>query len=117
MPVGLKGKVYRMEVRPDVMYGAECWPMKKTQVQKLMVAEMRMIRWICGYTRMNKVSNGVIRDLAKVAPIEDKIRETRLRWFDHVKRRSVDAPVRRCARINIPDGKRGRADQRRVWTR
>ena len=36
------------------------------------------------------------------------MRETRLRWFGHVKRRSVDAPVRRCERINIPEGKRGR---------
>jgi len=36
------------------------------------------------------------------------MRESRLRWFDHVKRRSVDAPARRCERINIPKGKRGR---------
>jgi len=61
-----------------------------------------------GYTRMDRIRNGVIRDLVKVAPIGDKIRETRLRWFGHVKRRSVDAPVRRCERINIPEGRRGR---------
>ena len=68
---------------------------------------MRMIRWICGYTRIDRIRNGVIRDLVKVAPIEDKMRETRLRWFGHVKR-SVDASVRRCERTNIPKGKRGR---------
>jgi len=73
-----------------------------------MVAEMRMIRWMCGYTKMDRISNKVITDLVKVASIEDKMRETRLRWFDHVKRRSVDAPVRRCERINIPESKRGR---------
>ena len=55
MPVGLKGKVYRMVVRPAVLYGVECWCIKKTQVQKL--AEMRMIRWICGYMRIDKISN------------------------------------------------------------
>ena len=43
-----------------------------------------------------------------MTPIEDKMRETRLRWFGHVKRSSVDAPVRRCERINISKGKRGR---------
>ena len=63
---------------------------------------------MCGYSRMDRISNGVIRDLVKVAPIEDNMRETRLRWFDHVKRRSVDAPVRRCEMISIPGGKRGR---------
>jgi len=34
----------------------------------LLIVEMRMIRWMCGYTRMNRISNGVIRDLVKVAP-------------------------------------------------
>jgi len=43
--------------------------------------------------------------LVKVVSIEDKMRETRLRG-GHVKRRSVDAPVRRCERINIPEGKK-----------
>ena len=108
MPVRLKGKVYRTVVRPVVLYGSECWPIKKTQVLRLMVAEMRMIRWMCGYTRMDRIRNEVIRDLVKVAPIEGKMRETRLRWFGHVKRRSVDAPVRSCERINTPVGKRGR---------
>jgi len=70
-----------------------------------MVAE---IRWLCGYTRIARIRNAVIRDLVKVALIGDKMRETRLRWFGHVKRRSVDAPVTRCERINIPEGRRGR---------
>jgi len=108
VPLGLKGKVYRMEVRPAVLYGSECWLLKKMQVQRLSVAKMRMIRWMCGYTRINKISNEVIGDLVKVAAIGDKMRETRLRWFGHVKRKSVDAPVRRCERINIPEGRRGR---------
>ena len=60
-----------------------------------------------GYTRMDRIRNELIRDLVKVAPIEDKMRETKLRWFGHIKR-SVDAAVRRCERINIPEGKRGR---------
>jgi len=69
---------------------------------------MRMLRWMCGNTRLDRIRNGVMRDLVKVAPIEDKMRETRLRWFGHVKRRSVDAPMRRCELINIPGGKRER---------
>ena len=97
-----------MVVRPAVLYRLECWPIKKTQVQRLMVAEMTMIIWMCSYMRMDRVRNGIIRDLVKVTFIEDKLRETRLRWFGHVKRRSVDAPVKRCKRINIPEGKRGR---------
>ena len=78
VPLGLKGKVYRVVVRPAVLYSSECWPLKKTQVQRLRVADMRMVRWMCGFTRMDRVRNCVIRDLAKVAPIEEKMRESRL---------------------------------------
>jgi len=97
-----------MVVRPAALYGSECWPLKKTQVQRLMVSEMRMIRWMCGFMRVDRIRNEVIRNLAKVAPIEDKMKETRLRLFGHVKKRSVDAPMRRCELIDIPGGKRGR---------
>jgi len=51
--MGLKGKIYRVVVRLALLYNSECWPIKKTQVQRLMVAEMTMICWICGYTRFD----------------------------------------------------------------
>ena len=56
---------------------------------------------MCGYTRLDRIRNGVIRERVGVAPLEDKLRETRLRWFGHVKRRSVDAPVRRREVIDL----------------
>jgi len=74
MPIGLKDKIYHMVVRLVVLYGSEYWPIKKTHVQRLMVVEMRMIRWMCGYMRMDRIRNGVIRYLVKVASIEDKMR-------------------------------------------
>ena len=79
-----------------------------------MVAEMRMIRWMCGFTRLDRIRNEVMRSLAEVAPIEEKLRETRLRWFGHVKRRSVAAPVRRCEMIVSPVERDGGIDQRRA---
>ena len=39
---------------------------------------------------------------------EDKIRDARLGWFDYMKRRSMDAPMKRCEKIIIHVGKRGR---------
>jgi len=44
-----------------------------------MVVEIRMIRWMSGSTRIDRIRNRVIRDIDKVAPIEDKMREIRLR--------------------------------------
>jgi len=72
------------------------------------VAEIRMLRWICGHTRLDKIRNEVIRDKIEVASIENKIRETHLRWFGHIRRKSLDAPVRRCDKLDHLDYKRSR---------
>ena len=95
MPLRLKGKFYRTAVRPALLYGTECWAVKHNHVHKMNVAEMRMLRWMCGHTRKDKLRNEFIRTKVGVAPIEDKLRENRLRWFGHVYRRPLEAPVRR----------------------
>ncbi|VFQ80913.1 unnamed protein product [Cuscuta campestris] len=89
----MKGKFYRSVVRPAMLYGAECWAVKKTHVRRLHAAEMRMLRWMCGKTRLDRISNEVIRRQVGMAPVEDKLQEARLRWFGHVRRRDADAPV------------------------
>ena len=60
--MGLREKAYHVIVRPALLYGSECWPIKKTQVQRLTVAEMRIIRWMCGYTRLDRLRNEIIRE-------------------------------------------------------
>lgn len=55
VPQKLKGKFYRMAVRPAMLYGAECWPTKRQHIQQMSVAEMRMLRWMCGHTRRDQI--------------------------------------------------------------
>ena len=38
-------------------YGAECWPIKKKHMHKIDVAEMRIMRWMCGKSRKDKIKN------------------------------------------------------------
>ena len=74
-----------------------------------------MIRWMCGYTRLDRIRNVVIRERVGVTPLEEKLRETRLRRFGHVKRRSVSAPMRRCEAIHLLDCRRGRGRPKMSW--
>ncbi|XP_019253945.1 PREDICTED: uncharacterized protein LOC109232645 [Nicotiana attenuata] len=62
-----------------------------------------------------KIRNEVIRDMVGVAPVEDKLRELRLRLFEHVKRRDIAAPVRRCERLTIADLRKGKGRPKRYW--
>ncbi|PHT97324.1 Calpain-type cysteine protease DEK1 [Capsicum chinense] len=88
--------------------GAECWTVKNFHIQKLKVAEMRMLRWMYDLTRDDRVRNEIIREKVGVVPVEEKMREVRLRWFGHVMRRGTDAPVRRCERLALDGFKWGR---------
>ncbi|PHT79870.1 hypothetical protein T459_17922 [Capsicum annuum] len=74
-----------------MLYGVECWPVKNSHIQKLKVAEMRMLRWLCGFTRADRIRNEIIREKVRVVSVEDKMWEVRLRWFAHVIRRGSDA--------------------------
>ncbi|KAF3652347.1 hypothetical protein FXO37_17559 [Capsicum annuum] len=115
VPPKLKGKFYRAVVRPAMLYGAECWSVKNSHIQKMRVAEMRMLRWMCGLTRGDRVWNETIREKVGVTPVECKMREARLRWFGHVKRRGRDAPVRRCERLALDGFRRGRGRPKKYW--
>ena len=95
MPLKLKGKFYRMAIRPDMLYGTECWAVKYQHVHKMGVVGMRMLRWMCGHTRKDKIRNEDIRGKVGIAKIKGNMKENRLRWFGHVKRRPSDAPIRR----------------------
>nr|XP_009774904.1 PREDICTED: uncharacterized protein LOC104224883 [Nicotiana sylvestris] len=44
VPPILRGKFYKAVVRPAMMYGVECWPIKNSHIRKMKVAEMRMLR-------------------------------------------------------------------------
>ncbi|XP_070043260.1 uncharacterized protein [Nicotiana tomentosiformis] len=79
------------------------------------LAEMRMLRWMCGHTRLDRIRNEVIRDKVNVSPIEDKMREARLRWFGNVRRSSTNAPVRRCERLTLEGLQRGIGRLKKRW--
>ena len=69
----VNGKVYKTVVRPPMMCGAETWPVKKAQEKKLDVAEMRMLRWMSGATKLDGSKNEIIRGTSKVGDISKKV--------------------------------------------
>nr|GEU39280.1 ribonuclease H-like domain-containing protein [Tanacetum cinerariifolium] len=85
VPLKLKGKFYRVAIRPAMLYGSECLPITKALANRVEVAELKTII--------------------------NKMREGRLRWFGHVRRRAQS--VRRVEAL-VVDGlrRRGRSKLR-----
>ena len=63
---------YRTVVRPALMYGAETLALKNAQENKLEVAKMRMLRWMCVVKKLDKIRNEIIRWTTKVGAITKK---------------------------------------------
>ncbi|KAG5591884.1 hypothetical protein H5410_042398 [Solanum commersonii] len=61
----LKGKFYNMVIRPSLLY------------EKKHIMELRILRWMCGYTRSDKIRSKVI--IWEKVIVADKMRETRMK--------------------------------------
>ena len=65
-----------MAVKHAILYGSKCWPIEKGKGSKIDGSrdeDDQMDVWL---QTVNNIRNEVIRDIVKVAPIEDKKRET-----------------------------------------
>ena len=80
MPAWLKGKVYKVMIRPVMTYASETWAIKTKQEKKLDVAEMKMLRWSLGKTRKDKIRNYAVRAALGVRAVSEKLQGNRLRW-------------------------------------
>ncbi|KAK3537113.1 hypothetical protein QTP70_002128 [Hemibagrus guttatus] len=100
----IKGKVYRTVVRPAMLYGLETVSLRKRQESELEVAELKMLRFSLGVTRLDRIRNEYIRGTAHVGRLGDKVREARLRWFGHVQRREKMGNIPPCW-VLIQDGR------------
>ena len=81
IPTKLKDKVYKMAIKPAMVYGAECWAVRKKEERKLHTTEMCMLRWARGKMRLDHVRNIDIWKEAHMYPMAEFLREKRLRWY------------------------------------
>ena len=103
-----KEKVYKTVVRPAMLYGLETVPLTKKQEAELAAAELKMLRFSLGVTRINKIKNEFIQGTAQVRQIGDKVREARLRWYGYVQRWDAEyMQSKRMLCLELP-GKRRR---------
>uniref|UniRef100_W5MGS8 Reverse transcriptase domain-containing protein n=1 Tax=Lepisosteus oculatus TaxID=7918 RepID=W5MGS8_LEPOC len=106
MPIR-KAKVYKTVVHPVTLYGSECWPASSRH------KEIRMIRWCLGVTRFDHVLNYIVRRRMGVAPITEKMREGRLRWYGHVMRSGEHTVARTAMRLS--SGSMGVRQPKKRW--
>ena len=108
MPLKLKDKVFKTIIGPAMTYGSECWAVKKKDENKLNSAEMRILRWARGKTRLDHIRKEDIRKDADVKPVETFLENKRLKWFGHCLRRERNHISAKSLRLDVS----GRIEQR-----
>ncbi|XP_044745247.1 uncharacterized protein LOC123307102 [Coccinella septempunctata] len=72
---------------------------------------MRMLRWAGGLHL--EIGFKICPGSFKVAPLTEKLKESRLIWFGHVMRRPEDHVVKKC--LSMATKKRGRGKSLNTW--
>lgn len=61
VPLRLKGNFHTTVIRPAMLCGTEAVCMKRTEEKRMDVAEMRMLKWMCGVTSEERIRNEYLR--------------------------------------------------------
>ena len=64
-------KYYKAVTRPSLLYGSETWVTKQRDMTGLETAEMRFVRSVTGYTRLDKIRCEYIRQELEISGIQD----------------------------------------------
>jgi len=107
--------VYQVLVVPVLLYGSECWTMRKEDERSLLTMKMSCLRRMLGVTRLDRIKNEDIRKRVNLPEtVVEVIRRRRLTWFVHVSRMSRDRLPTRALHCYIP-GRRSRSRPCKKW--
>ena len=79
-------KFYKAVSRPSLLYGSETWVATKRDMTGLEAAEMRFLRSVTGYTRLDKIRSEVVRKELEISGIQDVRLKYKQNWIDHLER-------------------------------
>jgi len=107
-------KFYEVVARPSLLYGSETWVTTKRVMTGLEAAEMRFLRSVTGYTRLDKIRSEVMRKELKISGVQDVRLKYKQNWINHLER--IDNTRLPKDALNYkPRGRRDRGRPRKRW--
>ena len=79
-------KFSKVVARPSLLYGSETWVTRTRDMTRLEAAEMRFLRSVKGYTRLDKIRSEVIRKEPDISGIQDVRLKYIQNWINHLER-------------------------------
>jgi len=107
-------KCYKVVARPSLLYGSETCVTTKRDITPLEAAEMRFLRSVTGYTRLEKLRSEVIRKELEIPGIQDVRLKYKQNWINHLDRMDNIRHPKHALNYK-PRGRRDRGRPRKRW--
>ena len=107
-------KIYKVVARPSILHGSETWVTMKRDMTRLEAAEMRFLRSVTGYTRLDKIRSEVIRKELENFGIQDVRLKYKQNCVNHLERMD-NTRLPKHALNYKPRGRRHRGRPRKQW--
>jgi len=107
-------KFYKVVARPSLLYGSETWVTTKRGMTRLEAAEMRFLRSVTGYTRLDKIRKEVISKELEISGIQDVRLKYKQNWINHLER-MYNTRLPKHTLTYKPRGRRSRGRLRKQW--
>jgi len=105
---------YKAVARPSLLYGYATWVTTQTDMTGLETAEMRFVRSVTGYTRLDKTRSEDIRQELEISGIQDVRLKYKQNWTNHLER-TDNTRLPKHALNYKPRGRRDRGRPRKFW--
>ena len=109
-----KIKFYKFVTRPSLLYGSETQVTTKRDMTGLEAAEMRFVRSVTGYTRLDKIRSEVIRKELEISGIQDVRLKYKQNWINYLQR-TDNTRLPKHALSYKPGVRRDRGRPRKRW--
>jgi len=107
-------KFSKVVSRPSLLYGNETWVTTKRDMTRLDDVEMRFLRSVTGYTRLDKIRSKVVRKELEISVIQDVRLKYKQNWINHFETMDNIRLPKHALKYK-PLGRRDRGRPRKRW--
>ena len=112
----IKVREFHLHVVGSLLYGSETWVTTTRDMTRLEAAEMRFLRSVKGYTRLDKIRSEVVRKVLEISGIQDVRSKHKQTWITHLERMDNTRLAKHALNYK-PRGRRDRGRLRKRWQR
>ena len=114
--LGRSYREHKVVARPSLLYGSETWVTTQRDMIRLAAAEIRFLRSVTEYTRLDKIRSENIRQELEISGIQDVRLKYKQNWINNLERMD-NTRLPKHALTYKPRGRRDHGRPRKQWQR